>query len=233
MIREINIDGRKIHYELTRKKVKNINMRISADLVVKVSASSRVTIAEIERVILKNAEFIIKAQDKYRKANENMPAPLKYENGEKIRIFGSDYPINVSVGKNEAFIKYNRFYLTVSDTGDFLLKEKITDAFLRQLVAEKITTWVDEIYPRFANFNIPYPVINFRKMKSRWGSCHIQKKKIVFNTELIHKSEDFCRYVIIHELTHFIHPDHSKEFYDTVKLFMSNYKEVIEKEKQI
>lgn len=233
MIREINIDGRKIEYEITRKKVKNINMRISAESVVKVSANSRVTISEIEKAVTKNAEFIFKAQDKYRRARENAPAPLKYESGEKIKIFGKGYALEITSGKNKAYISDDIFYLTAVDTDDFKLKEKIVDTFLRQLNAEKITLWLNEIHPKFENFNIPYPEINFRKMKSRWGSCHIQKKKIVFNTELVHKSEDFCRYVIIHELTHFIHPDHSKEFYDTVKLFMSNYKEIIEREKQI
>ncbi len=233
MIRTLDVNNRKIQYKITRKKVKNINMRISADSVVKVSASNRVTIAEIERAIIKNAEFIFKAQDKYRKAMENAPAPLKYENGETIKIFDKEYTLNVSEGKNNAFISGDTFYLITIDTDNFMLKEKLTDSFLRQLNAEKITQWLDEIHPDFKKFNIPYPEISFRKMKSRWGSCHIQKKKIVFNTELVHKSEEFCRYVIIHELTHFIHPDHSKEFYNTVKLFMSNYKEIIKKEKQV
>lgn len=233
MIREINIGDKKILYEITRKKVKNINMRISADSVVKVSASSRVSIAEIEKAILKNSEFIFRAQDKYRKAKENSPAPLKYENRETIKILGKKYTLMVTKGENNALLTDDIFHLTAADTDDFFLKEKITDAFLRQLISEKIRIWLDEIFPQFREYGIPYPQITFRKMKSRWGSCHIQKKKITFNTELIHKSEDFCRYVIIHELTHLIHPNHSKEFYYTVKLFMENYKEVIEKEKQI
>lgn len=233
MIRILDVNDRKIEYEITRKKVKNINMRISADSVVKVSASNRVTVAEIEKALLKNAEFIFKAQDKYRKAKENMPSPLRYDEGEAIYVFGKSYSIKLSEGANKALIKDDTFFISARDCGDFSLKEKIVQSFLRELAAQNITKWLNEIFPRFNQFDIPYPEISFRKMKSRWGSCHIQKKKIVFSTALVHKSEDFCRYVIIHELTHFIHPNHSKAFYDTITLFMSNYKEIINREKQI
>ena len=61
----VTISDRKIVYELTRKKVKNINLRIKPDGSVHVSASNAVTIAVIERFMKKKSDFILSAIDKY------------------------------------------------------------------------------------------------------------------------------------------------------------------------
>lgn len=61
----VTVGDRKITYELTRKKVKNINLRIKPDGTVHVSASTAVTIAVIERFIRERADFILGAIDKF------------------------------------------------------------------------------------------------------------------------------------------------------------------------
>ena len=233
MIKTVNVDGRIIEYEIVRKKVKNINMRITADSPVRVTASQRVSVSEIERALRNKAQFIFKAKDKCRKVKEGEPQPLKYEDGEKIKIHGKLYTLKILKGKSKAFIKDDSFILTVKDTENFILKQRVAEAFLRQLITDNIRGWLNEIFPEFESFGIAYPEIEFRRMKARWASCHTTKGKIVFSTGLVQKSEDFCRYVIIHELVHFIHPNHSKKFYDTVKLFMSDYEEIKKREAQI
>lgn len=71
MTHTVTAGDRKITYELTRKKVKNINLRIKPDGTVHVSASTAVTIAVIERFIRKRADFILGAIDKFNAKNEN------------------------------------------------------------------------------------------------------------------------------------------------------------------
>ena len=61
-------------------------------------------------------------------------------------------------------------------------------------------------------------------MKTRWGVCNIKEKKITLNLELIKKDIKYLDYVIIHELSHFIHPNHSKDFHDLLKKFVYNEK---------
>lgn len=71
MTHTVTAGDRKITYELTRKKVKNINLRIKPDGTVHVSASTAVTIAVIERFIRKRADFILGAIDKLLSATQN------------------------------------------------------------------------------------------------------------------------------------------------------------------
>ncbi|MFA5602118.1 MAG: SprT family zinc-dependent metalloprotease [Bacilli bacterium] len=74
--------------------------------------------------------------------------------------------------------------------------------------------------------NISRPIIRIRKMKSRWGVCNRRLHKITLNLELIKKDVNIIDYVILHELCHFIHFNHSKKFWELVSYYIPNYKEL-------
>ena len=95
---------------------------------------------------------------------------------------------------------------------------------------EKLSCYLKDKVAFYQNqmkdFDIPIPQIEIRKMKSVWGSCHIKQKKIIFNLELVRQKEEFINYVIVHELAHFKHANHSKEFYKVVEIFIPDYKTI-------
>ena len=76
MIREVDYKGNKIIYNLERKKVKNINLRIKSDLSVNVSAGKRVSTKFIDDFVISKGEFILKALEKFQKAQSNIAKPL-------------------------------------------------------------------------------------------------------------------------------------------------------------
>ena len=61
-------------------------------------------------------------------------------------------------------------------------------------------------------------------MKTRWGSCNPAKSYINLNSELIKKSTQCIEYVVFHELTHLIHTNHNKLFYNFMSVYMSDWK---------
>ena len=65
----------------------------------------------------------------------------------------------------------------------------------------------------------------FRKMKVRWGSCHYQKKTIIFNKLLKFLPEELIKYVVLHEMVHLLVPTHKKEFWLLIKKFDKDYRE--------
>ena len=74
--------------------------------------------------------------------------------------------------------------------------------------------------------------IKIRQMKTRWGSCNPHKSYINLNIELIKKPKICIEYVVFHELVHLIYPNHSKEFYNYLSLYMSDWekrKHILEK----
>ena len=64
-----------------------------------------------------------------------------------------------------------------------------------------------------------------KNMKTRWGTCNIQKKRIWINLQLSKKSPECLKYVIIHELTHLYVPNHGKEFKNLMDKFYPEWKE--------
>ena len=74
------------------------------------------------------------------------------------------------------------------------------------------------------NDSIPFPRVNVRKMVRKWGYCNKRDKLVTLNSELIKYSVDDIDYVVVHELCHFLHFDHSKAFWESVKFYKPDYK---------
>ena len=62
-------------------------------------------------------------------------------------------------------------------------------------------------------------------MKSKWGVCNIKSMTVTLNTELITKDVHLIDYVIVHELCHFKHMNHSTFFWQEVSKYYPYYKE--------
>ncbi|MDE7401094.1 MAG: M48 family metallopeptidase, partial [Clostridia bacterium] len=74
-----------------------------------------------------------------------------------------------------------------------------------------------------AEYSFSYKSVSFRDFKSRWGCCN-SSGEIKFNWKLLMLSEEFWRYVIVHELCHTVYMDHSAKFYRLMESIMPEYK---------
>lgn len=83
----------------------------------------------------------------------------------------------------------------------------------------------EQVYRQFAPYVPQKPVLVLRSMKTRWGSCTPGKCKITLNRALLKTDERCIEYVLAHEFTHFLHPDHSKRFYAFLERMMPDYRE--------
>lgn len=227
MKKTILLHGRTIEYDLQRKKVKNINIRIKKDLTVSVSASPRVALDSIERILTEKADLILSALEKYEKRlSTAQKSAATLNDGDTISIFG--YPVSLSVcegNKNKVEMTDGRLILTVKDTNDLTLKQKTLQKYLDEICREMIERLCQRVQPSFSRYVREMPEIKFRHMKSRWGSCNAAKGILTFNYALVHAPVDCIEYVVYHEFTHFIHMNHSKSFYAELSRFVPDYKE--------
>ena len=76
--------------------------------------------------------------------------------------------------------------------------------------------------------NIEYNSVKVRDAKTKYGSCIPTKKAIHFTSRLIMLPKEAIDAVIVHELCHIIHPNHSKQFYELVEKYIPNYKQIDE-----
>lgn len=177
MEKEIILNNQKIKYNLERKKVKNINLRIKSDGKVYVSANRFVNQMVIDDFLISKSDFILKAIKKCQSIS-------------------------------------------------FLPQTKYFD---EQEIKDVILNLCKKAYPYFELRGIEYPEIKFKKMISRWGSCHSKRKILTFNINLMYARLECIEYVVLHEFTHFLVPNHSSKFYDELKKVCPDWK-VLRKE---
>lgn len=181
-IRTVSCGNRKISYILTRKSVKNINIRVKEDGRVLVSANRRISCAYLDELICDKQDFILNALDRYEELRR------KREEAEQLGLY-------LNGGK----------------------KENFTEEILYQIC--------QEIYPLFEPYGVRYPQIKLRRMKSQWGSCRPRSGIITLNRRLLEVPRESMEYVVLHEFVHFIHPNHSREFYAMVESMMPDWRE--------
>lgn len=99
------------------------------------------------------------------------------------------------------------------------LEELSKSECMRRLMAA-----LDRMYPLVEAVGIARPQLRLRKMKSQWGNCHSQQGYITLNTALAACTEALQDYVALHELVHFLHPNHGPLFYKTMDRLMPDWK---------
>lgn len=225
--RQVLCDQRTLEYELIRKPVKNINLRVKADGKITVSANNRVPVEYIESFLKEKQDFIIRALDKFAKRREHISAlPREYVSGETFYILGKSLQLKVIEAKEETIISDGEFiYLSVKNVDDMRHKEILINKWLKDIQTDTFNQICQEVYQKFKEYDIKYPVIKMRKMKSRWGSCQPSRGVITLNSRLIELPRKCIEYVVLHEFAHFIHPNHSKHFYDFVTKLMPDWKD--------
>lgn len=166
---------------------------------------------------------------------------LQYKNVKNINLrIKPDGSINVSASKrvqqkviDEFIISKADFVLRALEKYKNMPTKEQKQYFTADEVKELILSLCNKAYPYYEKRGIKYPQIKFRKMVSRWGSCHSQKGILTFNTNLMYAPTECIEYVVYHEFTHFLEPNHSSKFYDELAKVYPNWKDCRKKLKEI
>ena len=195
-----------IEYEVVIEKKNNKNTYIRIrDNKIYITTNYFVSKIYIQSLLDKNYDVIKKMIEKNNQ---------RLERSSKFYYLNKEYDI-IFVNYCDIEINDNKIFVKSEDYLNKWLKKNTEIIFKERL---------DYIYNLFEE-NIPYPKLKIRKMKTRWGVCN-KNNSITLNSELIKYGYDQIDYVIIHELSHFIHFDHSKDFWNLVNKYCKNYKEI-------
>ena len=196
------------NYEIIiiKKNNKNTYIRVKEDLKIYITTNKFARDKDIEKLIIANYDSIKDCLEKMKR---------KKQKNDKNFILGKEVDIIKLSNQTHPELYGNNFYI----------KDNNIDKYLKEFAVEIYEKRVKEIYNMFSE-SIPYPNIKIRKMSTRWGVCNKKNKTITLNLELIKKDIKYLDYVIVHELCHFIHFDHSKEFWNLVSKYCPNYKQL-------
>ena len=226
MLRTINADGQAINYTLERKPVKNINLRIKADQSVFVSAPKDVAAKLVDAFVIEKSAYILRALKRFKDKKRFETLDNSFVDGESVKLFGRNMRLKIKTASRNA-VESDESYVTlfVKDSKNVEMKKRLLDTWLRKKCMEEVTAICKKVYPKVKKYGIEFPEIQMREMVSRWGSCSPKKGFVTFNTALVTMPVSCIEYVVTHEFTHFLYPNHSKKFYEQLATFMPDWEE--------
>ncbi len=195
---------------IIRKDNKNTYLRVKDGKII-VTTNYLVGNSKVKKLVEDNASFINKNLDKYNNRLSDT----------SFKLFGKNYDIVYGLPNTE--ISDNKIYTTDDKTfSKYLFK------YINSVYQDRLNYW----YNLFEE-NIPIPNLKIRKMTSRWGVCNIKNHNVTLNLELSKYNMECLDYVIVHELSHFVYPNHSKEFWNLVSKYYLDYKKIRKELKNI
>lgn len=206
---EINFkDLNVIHITKPRLKNSYISVNENSKVVLK---TSRVSQSYIENLLLEKESWIRK---QLLKREQNPPLQINIE--DEVLLFGEVYSVDADEA-SELRTLLNR--LRKPNQKNIL---RCYDDFYKIFSQNHLTSRTQH-YSQIMGLN--YKEIKLKKMRSRWGSCS-SDKVITFNTQLVKLKKEQIDYVVVHELAHLVHMNHSKYFHDLVESYFPDSKRV-------
>lgn len=188
-----------------------------------------VTKYKINEMIKKHEEEIY---NEYQKVIEQQNAKKNWYEKETFYYKGQKYKIVFNeIGDKKIIIKINDDEkileikvlknLSKESRKEYLDKgiKKFLKSNTQEIIDKKLLSWSNKT-------NIKYKTVQVRDAISKYGSCTVGKKALHFSSRLVMLPDDVIDAIIVHELCHIIHPNHSKEFYNLVETFIPNYKKI-------
>ena len=201
------LDGIKYDVVINKKNNKNLYIRVKEDEKIYVTCNYFTSTNSIKKILDENIEAL-------RKMIVHVKKETKKLNG--FFYLGRSYDIIYNEDIKKVNIIDDKIYAKDSKQLDKWYKEETVRIFDERYVY---------IFNRF-NENIKSPILKIRNMKTRWGVYNRSNHTITLNSRLIEFDIEKIDYVIIHELSHIKHFNHSKEFWNLVGKYCSNYKEI-------
>lgn len=180
----------------------------------------------IEPFLIKHSRWLFNRLDASEKKTIE---PKKFVSGELHYFLGKQYPIEVdAASKKSVVFQKGVIHIYINDTcRDVTCRvqdiQHLLDCWYLEQAKRVFKECADTLIKQMAKYNVAPKSFTIRKMKTRWGSCSRQGS-ISLNLHLIKLPEQCIKEVILHELCHLVHFNHSKDFYALMTAEMPDWK---------
>lgn len=201
-------NGISFDYEVVYKKQKNTYFRVRSNHLY-ITTNKHMGMKVLMQLIEKHLTFIVKRLNTQKSLHN-------YRETKNILLLGKEYAyVEAQTIKDEIIIKDNIMYCYYKKNA-----EKVVDKYYKELTNLKIKDIAEDVSEKT---NLKCESITVKKLKSKWGSCGFHNKKIIINSALAYLDLTYLKYVMYHEFCHLKYPNHSKEYYDLLRMYIPNY----------
>lgn len=213
-----------IDVELNRRAIKNIHLSVLPPSgKVRLSIPNDTSEQKIRLAIVNKLAWIKKQQADF--AGQERQSIREMVNGECHYLWGKKYRLKLVEAKG-------RYSVTAKGNGNLVLavaENTSTDnklKLLNRFYRDEIQRSLEKLLPQWENkLSVNAGSINIKKMKTKWGSCNIQAKRIWLNLELAKKPPECMEFILAHELIHLLERHHNDRFRSFMDKHMPNWRE--------
>ena len=175
--------------------------------------------------VISKCRYIRNAVDTF-ESNEILKAEMKYVSGENVTLLGKNMRISI-IKDAEEYVNTDGIYVCihVRRPDYYNRKKNLLNSWLNEQCSIIFNEIMHEVHQKFIPYGVDFPQLKPRNMTSRWGSCLPNKGIITLNKRLIEAPKNCIEYVVYHEFCHFIHPNHSKQFYSLLQVMLPDWRE--------
>ena len=205
--KELNISGYPIQV-IRKAHMKNLRLTVKApDGRLVVSCPYYVSDAQIMDFVRDRLDFIAQSQAKVRQqaeARKAAQARQMYKNGQTLELLGQPY------------------VLDLPPDADWETQDALIHQIYRQVLQRHLDFYVGRAE---AYTGLKAEEYRLKKMKTRWGTCNPQAKRIWLSTKLAAYPPQCLEYILVHELVHLVEKDHGQRFQALVNQYYPNWRE--------
>lgn len=211
-----------ITVDVEQKDIKNIHLSVYPPSGrVRIAAPLRMNLDTIRVFALSKLSWIKKQQIKFK--GQDREAPRDFINRESHYLSGKRYLLKVIEhdASPNVVLKHGTIELFVRPETSKEKRKVILDDFFRQQLKESVPALIAKWEKRM---NVQVNEFGIRKMKTKWGTCNREAKRIWLNLELVKKPVECLEYIVVHELTHLLERHHNDRFIALMDGFMPKWR---------
>lgn len=220
---QITISNIKI--DVVRKDIKNIHLAVYPPTGrVRIAAPLKVTEDTIRLFAISKLSWIRRNQRKFE--GQERISPREYKQRESHYFQGRRYLLNiVETDKMQKVVLKNKKFIELHIKPDTLTSKRheILTEWYRIQLKKQIPAIIDK-WEKILNVKVDDWQV--KQMKTKWGACNIEKKRIWLNLELAKKPEHCLEYIIVHEMVHLLERHHNDRFLYYMDTHLPNWRQL-------
>ena len=214
-----------ITIDVVRKDIKNMHLAVYPPTGrVRIAAPLRVSDDSIRLFAISKLGWIKRHQRKF--VNQERISPREYKERESHYFQGMRYLFRIKETNGTGFVDLKgKTYLDlyVRKNASFENKQRVINEWhrkeLKNILPKLVEHWEEKI-------GVEVDFYGIRQMKTRWGTCNIEKKRIWLNLELAKKPIHCLEYILVHEMIHLLERKHNEKFENYMDNYLSNWKQI-------